>query len=522
MKTLSTTTEKHGTDQSFHVCELDDVVDALEIAAKLDYPSLPGCVLGDSAVRVAELKAQVAALEAEIVAAYEASDDWAVAGHRSVAAALSHRGRLPRAEANQTVHLARSLREMPEVSEALADAEISVCHARRLARASVRDGFADAEALLCEQARTLRYTAFDKAVSYWEHLADTDAAERDATFKEQRREFHASMTFEGMGRLDGWLDPVGFEEFNNALDRIEKELFQNDLKVGQIEHIPKHAVSLWRTPAQRRADALVEMARRATAMPAGAKTPEPLVIIHMDKPTFETGLNQTLGVSAFDTDTPPPPTRQPALRETDNDAAPTHRLCETDNGAALTQTQCQTDNDAALTHRPGESDNGAALTQTQCQTDNDAALTHRPGESDNGAVLTQTQCQTDNDAALTHRPGESDNGAVLTQRLCETDSGAVLTPTQAVEQALKGHIRRLVYESPGVILDYGRSTRLFSGALRQAIQARDRTCLHPGCQLPARLCEIDHITEWQHGGTTTHTNADTRCSYHHRHHKPPI
>ena len=453
---------------------------------------------------------------------YDASDDWAVAGHRSVAAALSHQGRLPRAETNQTVHLARSLREMPVVAEALADAEISVCHARRLARASARDGFADAEALLCEHARTLRYTVFDKAVSYWEHLADTDAAERDATFKEQRREFHASMTFEGMGRLDGWLDPVGFEEFNNALERIEKELFQNDLRVGQIEHIDKHLVSLWRTPAQRRADALVEMARRATAMPAGAKPPEPLVIIHMDKPTFETGLNQTLGVSAFDTDTTPPPTRQPTLRETDNDAAPTHRLCETDNDAALSQRLCETDNGAALSQSQRETDSGGQLSQRLCETDSGGQLNHKPSETDNGAALSQSLCETDSGGQLNHKPSETDNGAALSQRLCETDNGAVLTPTQAVEQALKGHIRRLVYESPGVILDYGRFTRLFTGALRQAIQARDRTCLHPGCQLPARLCEIDHITEWQHGGTTTHTNADTRCSYHHRHHKPPI
>ena len=117
-------------------------------------------------------------------------------------------------------------------------------------------------------------------------------------------------------------------------------------------------------------------------------------------------------------------------------------------------------------------------------------------------------------------PSADNTDTKAEDRLCETDSGSVITPTQAIEQALKGHIRRLVYESPGVILDYGRSTRLFTGALRQAIQARDRTCRHPGCDLPARLCEIDHITEWQHGGTTTHTNAATRCSYHHRHHKP--
>lgn len=408
-----------SSEDSFHVVELDDVADALQLAAKLEYGGLPGAVLADSAARVAQLKAQLAALEAEIVAAYDASGDWEVSGYRSVGAALSHRARVRRAEANQTVALARSLTTMPVVSEALSCGEISLCHARRLAKASSREGFSDAEALLCDHARTLSYPAFDKAVSYWEHLVDSDAAEQDAAFKEQRREFHASLTFDGMGRLDGWLDPLGFEEFRSALDRIEAELFNNDLKDAQAEHIDRHTAELWRTPAQRRADALVEMARRATSMPEGAKAPEPLVIIHMDKPSFDEGLNETLGLV---------PTRNEST--------------------------------------------------------------------------------------------EAERGVMAEGRRCETDLGAVVTPTQAVEQALRGHIRRLVYESPGVILDYGRSTRLFTGALRQAIQARDRTCGHPGCELPARLCEIDHIVEWQHGGATNHANAATRCSYHHRHHKP--
>ena len=428
MKSTVVTQPKPSTEDSFHVVELDDVADALEIAAKLEYGGLPGAVLGDSTVRVAELKAQLAALEAEIVAAYDASGDWQVSGYRTVGAALTHRARIRRSEANQTVHLARSLKAMPVVSDALGGGEISLCHARRLAKASTRNSFSDVEALLCDHARGLSYAAFDKAVSYWEHLIDTNAAEHDATFKEQRREFHASMTFDGMGRLDGWLDPISFEEFRSALDRIEAELFNNDLRGAQAEHVDKHAAELWRTPAQRRADALVEMARRATAVPEGAKTPEPLVIIHMDKPTFEAGLNQTLGLPLFANTSPP---NQPP-------------------------------------------------------------------------------------------PPATNRGDTSTSRLCETDRGVVITPTQGVEQALKGHIRRLVYQSPGVILDYGRSTRLFTGALRQAIQARDRTCQHRGCDLPARQCEIDHITEWQHGGTTTHTNAATRCSYHHRHHKPPI
>ena len=314
MKSTVVTQPKRSTEDSFHVVELDDVGDALEIAAKLEYSGLPGAVLGDSTVRVAELKAQLAALESEIVAAYDASGDWEVSGYRTVGAALSHRARVRRAEANQTVHLARSLKAMPVVSDALGGGEISLCHARRLAKASARDGFSDVEALLCDHARGLSYAAFDKAVSYWEHLVDTNAAEHDATFKEQRREFHASMTFDGMGRLDGWLDPISFEEFRSALDRIEAELFNNDLRGAQAEHVHKHAAELWRTPAQRRADALIEMARRATAVPEGAKTPEPLVIIHMDKPTFETGLNQTLGLTLF-TNTSPP--NQPPPPETD-------------------------------------------------------------------------------------------------------------------------------------------------------------------------------------------------------------
>ena len=228
-----------------------------------------------------------------------------------------------RSEANQTVQLARSLKAMPVVSDALSSGEIGLCHARRLAKASTRDGFSDVEPLLCDHARGLSYAAFDKAVSYWEHLVDTNAAEHDATFKEQRREFHASMTFDGMGRLDGWLDPISFEEFRNALDRIEAELFNNDLKGAQADHADKHAAELWRTPAQRRADALVEMARRATAVPEGAKTPEPLVIIHMDKPTFETGLNQTLGPTLY---TNPSPHNQPPPPETNRGDMSTGKL----------------------------------------------------------------------------------------------------------------------------------------------------------------------------------------------------
>ncbi len=43
---------------------------------------------------------------------------------------------------------------------------------------------------------------------------------------------------------------------------------------------------LARTPAQRRADALVEMARRAGSVPAGARVPEPLFTVLVGYETF--------------------------------------------------------------------------------------------------------------------------------------------------------------------------------------------------------------------------------------------
>jgi hypothetical protein len=73
----------------------------------------------------------------------------------------------------------------------------------------------------------------------------------------------------------------------NVLERIESELFaaagaEAKARVGDIVCAP----DLARTPAQRRADALVEMARRAEAVPAGSRLPEPLFSVLVGYETF--------------------------------------------------------------------------------------------------------------------------------------------------------------------------------------------------------------------------------------------
>ena len=48
------------------------------------------------------------------------------------------------------------------------------------------------------------------------------------------------------------------------------------------------------------------------------------------------------------------------------------------------------------------------------------------------------------------------------------------------------------------------------------MRARDRACVFPTCQTPACRCDIDHLTAWSQGGTTSLDNLVTLCEAHHR------
>jgi hypothetical protein len=101
-------------------------------------------------------------------------------------------------------------------------------------------------------------------------------------------------------------------------------------------------------------------------------------------------------------------------------------------------------------------------------------------------------------------------------RRCETSTGSAIHPMIALRAALTGHIRRVVVDSDGVVIDYGSKQRLFTGHARQAAMLLATTCTHPGCRLPARLCEVDHITEWNDGGHTDQANGAIKCGGHNR------
>ena len=81
---------------------------------------------------------------------------------------------------------------------------------------------------------------------------------------------------------------------------------------------------------------------------------------------------------------------------------------------------------------------------------------------------------------------------------CETDRGVPIDPHDVPRAVLAGHIRRIVVDSNGHVIDYGREKRLFEGPARDA----------------AGWSHVDHNKEWGDDGETNQNNAGVLCAKH--------
>jgi hypothetical protein len=106
--------------------------------------------------------------------------------------------------------------------------------------------------------------------------------------------------------------------------------------------------------------------------------------------------------------------------------------------------------------------------------------------------------------------------ATVDQRRCETTSGHQIDPADMAAAVLTGHVRRVVFNTAGVVIDLGRRSRLFTGGARDAVLLDDRSCIWPGCDLRTGRCHTDHTTPWADTGTTDPHNAGITCPRHNR------
>ena len=100
------------------------------------------------------------------------------------------------------------------------------------------------------------------------------------------------------------------------------------------------------------------------------------------------------------------------------------------------------------------------------------------------------------------------------EHFCRTEAGVEIDPRDAVVAALLGHVRRMVVDSAGVLVNLGRRHRLFTGAVRDAILALQPRCFWVGGRCRSR--EVDHLLPWARGGLTDAANAGGVCGHHNR------
>jgi hypothetical protein len=224
--------------------------------------------------------------------AYDASGDWAVDGAKTATAWLARSCRLPKAAARRVVRRGRHLRHLPIVAEAFSAGEINAAHLDAVVavrRPGSEEALARDEALLVKQAKRLRFEHFAKAVAYWDQMADPDGSEEAAEERRARRDVYLEASLNGMYLGSMTLDPISGSIVSGELGRIEEEFFKADWARARAERGADPTVDdLWRTPAQRRADALVEMAgRSALVQPdGGRRPPAPLFSVLVDWPTL--------------------------------------------------------------------------------------------------------------------------------------------------------------------------------------------------------------------------------------------
>ena len=225
-------------------------------------------------------QARLASIVASAVAAFDASGEWSLTGARSATAWLGSETGMSGGEARAQVKRGRALSRLPLAARAWSRGEITGAHLDVLSSLhtpATEAALARDEELLVDQARTLSHADFVRATEYWRLLADPDGTEDRDEARRSRRDAYLVQTVEGMwfGRMA--FDPVAGAIVGNELCRLEQLLFEEEWAEARARLGREPVASdLTRTPGQRRADAMVEMATRSATVAKGGQRPRPL------------------------------------------------------------------------------------------------------------------------------------------------------------------------------------------------------------------------------------------------------
>ena len=244
--------------------------------------------LTEAIVELGRAETQLIAARSRLLGSWDQRGAWRATEAKSASAALAYLDRAPKGECASRLRLERSLRELPLVREAFRAGDIREEHARVLARARNRRSavaMARDEAMLVHHAMSLSFAEFSRVVDYWLQHADPDGAEEGDLERRERRHVTLDQTIHGTWSGSVLLDPISGEAVGGELARLEQKLFEAEwaeakARLGRDPRVGELA----RSPGQRRADALVEMAERSAA--SDGKTARPLFQVILGSDAF--------------------------------------------------------------------------------------------------------------------------------------------------------------------------------------------------------------------------------------------
>lgn len=228
------------------------------------------------------------AFNTQAAAQFDTEGAWATDGARTAAAWISTKCRLPLGRARRRIQEGRTLRHLPETAAAFQEGSITSEHVRvitGLHKGATEEPLERGEGLLIKQAKKLRFSEFVRAAAYFEQVVDPDGADASEEERRSRRDVYLGQSLGGMWLGGMTLDPISGTIVSRVLNRLEHAFFEADWAEAKqrLGREPKPH-ELCRTSAQRRADALVEMAIRSETAPANGRRPEPLFSVLVGLP----------------------------------------------------------------------------------------------------------------------------------------------------------------------------------------------------------------------------------------------
>ncbi len=405
LRLVSSTVEQSPSDRVGDA--VGRAVAAVDGLAEIDPATLDAGALREWLMGIEQIRRMVDAVGVTATGHVDRRNPFREQGFFTAKTAVKHMAGLSGPEAFRRVQTARLHNGLPEWADAHADGRVGVAQCELMARVVANPRLPaavverDAPALL-DDAITLPFEEFERRVRTWEALADPNGdlarherqhATRDVTLRPRP---------EGGWTLTGNLAELAGAEFLEIFSWFVEAEWQTDWADARTRLGDTATTSdLARTEPQRRADALLAMARAAASTPPGSQPPRATTNVLIDQETFEA-----------------------------------------------------------------------------------------------------------------HLRGETRDPADYRTVVCRTDTGRRLHPDDAVNTALIAHIRRVVYDTTGTVIDLGRRSRLFRGSARDAVMVLLTNCVWIGCDQPIHWCDADHCVGWKAHGATVPRNGSALCPRH--------